>query len=67
MTILRKSSGDNWSRNELLIDLDNVPSDIEAEILKEYQGNVETSNPKKIYEYMLTHGLSRLLADIGDF
>jgi len=56
----------NWQRNETLIDLAKIPSDIQAEILKEYNG-VKTADRSKLFGYFVEKKLSKLIQSIGDF
>jgi hypothetical protein len=57
----------NWDRNNLLINLDNIPEDIERSILDAYI-NINPSRDKmSIYNYLIKNKCGLLLEDIEEF
>lgn len=53
-------------RNQTLIDLRNVPSDLADQILSEYDR--EAGKPRnKMFNYFVKHKLKNLLEDIGEY
>jgi hypothetical protein len=56
----------NYHRNTSLIDLDKIPSDIEASIMDRYQ-NCAIGNKKKMMDYFYDKGAVNLIQFIGDF
>lgn len=56
----------NWKRNELLISLNNVPSEIKEKILQEYdsQGGKDRN---KLFNYFIKHKLKFLMENISEF
>ena len=56
----------NWQRNETLIDLEKIPTDIESEISKEYN-RVEVGNRANLLTYFIENKLTKLIDSIGDF
>ena len=56
----------NWQRNETLINLDKIPSDIQTEILKKFN-DVKTVDRSKLFGYFVEKKLSKLIQSIGDF
>ena len=55
----------NYLRNQTLIDLDFIPSDMEQSILSEFD-NVDVASGK-VFDYLRTHRLNELLDNIEDF
>ena len=56
----------NWQRNETLINLDKIPSNIQTEILKEFN-DVKPVDRSKLFGYFVEKKLSKLIQSIGDF
>lgn len=56
----------NFERNRLLIDLENTPENITAEILQQYENRPE-KNRSKIFPYLLKHQMRELIKNIKDF
>ena len=56
----------NWQRNETLINLDKIPSEIQTEILKEFN-DVKTVDRSRLFGYFVEKKLSKLIQSIGDF
>ena len=56
----------NWQRNETLINLDKIPSDIRDKILREFN-NAPTGNRSKLFNYFVEKKLNNLIQSIGDF
>lgn len=57
----------NLERNKSLVDLSNVPRELEEQIIQNYEqqkGNTDTS---KLFNYFIKHDLNKLLESIGDF
>lgn len=56
----------NWIRNEQLIDLSHIPSDIREKVISEFvaQSNKDKS---KIFNYFISYKLKLLIESIGDF
>lgn len=63
------SSGQDWSgkwdRNKLLIDLSQIPEDIEDQIIQAYSQPTQTKI--SLLDYMISHKLNNLLESVGDF
>lgn len=56
----------NWHRNELLINLSNVPDNIKKDVINKY--NEESGkNRSKLFNYFVNNKLSNLMEHIGDF
>jgi 5'-3' exonuclease, N-terminal resolvase-like domain/T4 RNase H, C terminal len=56
----------NWKRNELMIDLRYIPSDIRTKINNEYQQQL--GKPRtKLFNYFITHRMRVMMEHIGDF
>jgi hypothetical protein len=56
---------DNWNRNKTLIDLSEIPNEIENQILEAYSKPVQTKI--SLLDYMISHKLNNLLESVGDF
>jgi len=56
----------NWQRNETLINLDKIPSDIRDKILREFK-NASTGDRSKLFNYFVEKKLNNLIQSIGDF
>lgn len=56
---------DNWTRNKTLIDLSQIPDDLESQILEAYSQPVQTKI--SLLDYMISHKLNNLLESVGDF
>jgi 5'-3' exonuclease len=56
----------NFFRNKSLIDFDEIPKDIEAQILDEFD-NQEYGNRSKLFSYFIEKNLKNLMENIGDF
>jgi 5'-3' exonuclease len=56
----------NWQRNETLINLDKIPTDIQDEILREFK-NVKEKDRSDLLNYFIKNGLNNLVENIGDF
>lgn len=61
-----KKYAHNLKRNRKLIDLTQIPEDIEQSILEEYKKEKQGSR-KKLMPYFMEHRLSTLLENMGDF
>jgi len=56
----------NWTRNKKLIDLTQIPEEIESEVLRQYYDqNNKTRN--KLFNYFIKHKLKNLTEKIGEF
>lgn len=56
----------HWYRNQLVIDLDNVPKDLQEKILEEYEKEAG-KNRKHILNYFIKYKLKNLTEAINDF
>jgi len=56
----------NYQRNVMLIDLDNVPSELEDKILDEYT-SAPCGDRSKLFNYFIQNKLKTLTENIGDF
>jgi hypothetical protein len=56
----------NWQRNETLINLDKIPTDIQDKILLEFE-NVKVKDRSGLFDYFLKNRLNSLIENIGDF
>ena len=56
----------NWQRNETLIDLNNIPTDIHDKILQEFK-DVKIGDRSKLFDYFITNKLNNLVENIGEF
>lgn len=56
----------NFSRNKSLIDLDEIPQDLQASIIEKYQ-SCEVGNKKTLMNYFYDKGAVNLIQFIGDF
>ena len=59
----------NWDRNDMLINLDNVPDEIYTEIVQQFEKQMQSPMPDKmhIYNYLVKHRCRMLLNDLEDF
>ena len=56
----------NWQRNERLIDLGKIPTDIMRDVNKEFN-EVKIADRSKLFNYFLDNKLDKLMDIIGDF
>ena len=56
---------DKWDRNKLLIDLSQIPEDLEDQIIQAYSQPTQTKI--SLLDYMISHKLNNLLESVGDF
>ena len=56
----------NYQRNETLIDLNKIPSDIEDQILKQFR-DTEVGDRSKLFDYFIKNKLNTLVDNIGEF
>jgi 5'-3' exonuclease len=56
----------NFLRNKALIDFDEIPDYIEAQIIEQFEGQ-EYGNKSNLFNYFITHKLKNLMSFIGDF
>jgi 5'-3' exonuclease len=56
----------NWSRNELLIDLQKIPQALQDKIIAEYELQVDKPRDK-MFNYFIKHKMKLLMESIGDF
>ena len=56
----------NWQRNERLIDLGKIPTDIMRDVNKEFN-EVKIADRSKLFNYFLDNKLDKLMDTIGDF
>lgn len=57
----------NWQRNQTLIDFTKIPSDIENEILNQWNEPMSVTDRSKILPYMITKRLKNLMDNIEEF
>ena len=55
----------NWNRNEKMIDFDNIPSEIQNEIMEEFNKE-HTRETKNIFQYLVDNKLIKLLECIEE-
>lgn len=56
----------NYNRNTLLIDLSKTPSDIQGEVINQFETQANKPD-NKLYKYFVKNRLSVLMESIGDF
>lgn len=56
----------NWYRNFQIIDLHNVPTELETEILRQYDDQA-TKDQSKMLDYLLKFKMTRLVESLSDF
>lgn len=56
----------NYRRNEQLIDLEHIPSEIKNKIVDVFE-NYESKPKGNLYKYFMSHNLRYLLENVGDF
>jgi 5'-3' exonuclease, N-terminal resolvase-like domain/T4 RNase H, C terminal len=56
----------NFKRNELLIDLTNVPSEVRDRVMESYELQAGKGR-ERLFDYMFTHRLNKLMEAISDF
>lgn len=57
----------NWDRNNQLINLDNIPANIQEEIIATYTGTKPKGDKMSIYNYLVKHRCRLLLDEIEEF
>lgn len=57
----------NWDRNNFLINLDNIPRDIEERILDAYINNKPSGDKMSIYNYLIRNKCRLLLDEVEEF
>lgn len=57
----------NWDRNNQLINLDNIPVNIQEEIIATYTGTKPKGDKMSIYNYLVKHRCRLLLDEIEEF
>jgi len=55
----------NYKRNQLLIDLDCIPTEISEQVLEQY--NTQKKDRSKLFNYFVENRLKNLLECVGDF
>jgi hypothetical protein len=56
----------NWKRNELLISLNNIPSEIKDKIIQEYDSEAGKDR-NQLFNYFIKHKLKFLMENISEF
>jgi hypothetical protein len=56
----------NWKRNELLISLNNIPTDIQSAIISEYESEAGKDR-NQLFNYFIKHKLKFLMENISEF
>lgn len=57
----------NWDRNNALINLDLIPSDIKEQIVATYTDSKPKGDKMSVYNYLVAHRCRLLLDDLEDF
>lgn len=57
----------NWKRNSVLVAFDNIPPDVEEEIVVTYLNNKPKGDKMSIMNYLIEHKCRLLLDDLEDF
>jgi hypothetical protein len=57
----------NWKRNSVLVAFDNIPFDVNEEIITTYLNNKPKGDKMSIMNYLITHKCRLLLDDLEDF
>jgi hypothetical protein len=65
-TIEDKEIQRNWHRNSMLIDLEQIPSSISGQIMKEYEKE-KVADRGKLLQYFIDNRLKNLMQNINDF
>lgn len=63
--VLRDIPAENYIRNQNLIDLSKIPSDISASIFANYE--TQHSKPSRLFEYFMKYNLKNLMGSINHF
>ena len=56
----------NFSRNDTLINLENIPAELKAEIINNYN-DVKVASRQKLLNYFIEHKLKNLIDVIEEF
>ena len=56
----------NYQRNEMLIDLTRIPTNIQEQIMVTYQEQ-PTNGRSKLFNYFVKHKLKNLMENISEF
>ena len=67
LNIMGSKYARNWQRNQTLIDFTKIPSDIQHEILNEWNKPMSVTDRSKILPYMITKRLKNLMENIEEF
>lgn len=65
-TAVDENTRRNFLRNKALIDFDEIPDYIEAQIIEQFEAQ-EYGNKSNLFNYFITHKLKNLMSFIGDF
>jgi hypothetical protein len=57
----------NWKRNSVLVAFDNIPPDVDEEVIVTYLNNKPKGDKMSIMNYLITHKCRLLLDDLEDF
>jgi hypothetical protein len=57
----------NWQRNKVLVAFENIPVDVNDEIVNTYLNNKPTGDKMSIMNYLIAHKCRLLLDDLEDF
>lgn len=66
MQILPKNLHGNWFRNQKLIDLEFIPTEIQDKILDTYKEYEVKSSKTRLMNYFMQNKMAKLLSEIGD-
>ena len=64
--ILPKNLQGNWFRNQKLIDLDFIPSEIQSRIIDTYKAYEVKSSKMKLMNYFINNKMAKLMTELGD-
>jgi len=57
----------NWNRNKILIDLSEIPEEMEDRIMQHWYYEPIVGSRSKIFNYFVEHKLKNLMGDIQEF
>lgn len=64
--VLTEEQYKNWQRNNLLINFENIPKNLQEKIIETYE-QIKLSGKNRLYEYLLTKNLPLQFECINDF
>ena len=57
----------NWDRNFMLVGLTNIPQDVKAEIISNFESQKPSNDKMKVMNYLIEHRCRLLLDELEDF